>query len=97
MKVMHWSGDEVFLLTGFTGMTAVYSMHFIRKPDKKRLDKLKAAWVVLSGVSSAFIIEHLPGREELTIIEDIMLLILFIDFGQARLKIISEPYGKERA
>lgn len=45
-KILHWSYSDILLIIGFIGFIIVYFFSFLNKPNRKRLDFLKLAWVI---------------------------------------------------
>lgn len=47
-KIMHWQFDDVLIIIGFVLAILIYSLSFLNKPIKKRLDYLKLLWGIIA-------------------------------------------------
>ncbi len=73
-KIQHWPYDSVLLILGTAGILFFYSILFLLKKEKKRLDYVKEALVVLWCLNYGYQALHLYN---LSIVFNIILLILF--------------------
>lgn len=77
LKIMHWPGSFYFLLAGFTGVSVLYALHFIKKNKKNLTDYLKLIWVILIFATATLFVFHWPGKEPVKLIESFVFCLLF--------------------
>ena len=84
-KFSHWPYSNIILTMGLMGLPTTYIIRFIKKQNKKRLDILKVLWVTLIFTMIMFSINHWPYLQELLLIENLLFLMLIIDFLYQRI------------
>jgi len=80
-KLQHWPYSNVILVLGLLGIPIIYAIRFIKKQNKNALDLLKFIWVTVLFIGELFRIQHLPYSPGLRIIENMLLVIIFLYFS----------------
>ena len=58
-KIMHWPGSNILMLVGFISIGVLYSIRFLKKDPKLRLDYVKLILVLLWLVNYTITVFHL--------------------------------------
>ena len=84
--IQGWPYNNIILVTGLLGVPTIYTIRFIKKQDKERLDFLKILWVSIFYIGTTFKLEHWPLGKELISIEGFLFLIMFLDFANQQFR-----------
>jgi hypothetical protein len=63
IKILHWFYANPILATGFAIVSVTYTLRFLKKPEKIRLDYLKWMWVLSTIAVRSIVIFHWSGEE----------------------------------
>lgn len=84
-KIMHWTGYPIIYLTSIALITITYSVRFVNKREKKRLDILKFLWVIIGYSTTAMILLNWISYEY-SIVGQILFWLTLADFVITGLK-----------
>lgn len=62
-KVMHWPNGKEILAISLTVIMITYTLRFVAKAVKTKLDLLKLLWVITTASSNFIIMNHWMGRD----------------------------------
>ena len=79
-KIMHWQSASVLLVVGLLGVPLFYAIHFYQKKTKTLLDILKLLWLTSISISKIIAFLHLPYRNQVSLLEIVLFLIMFAFF-----------------
>ena len=86
LKILHWTSvADNIIIVSLIGIVFVYTLSFMKKPIKKRLDYLKLFWVIVSYTLGILSFLHLV-RRDLTEVSNYILWLAVIDFAVSELK-----------
>lgn len=78
-KIMHWPGYPLILLIAVLLIVTTYSVRFLKKKEKKRLDILKFLWVIIGYSITIMILQHWIS-DEYSIVAQILFWLALTDF-----------------
>jgi len=79
LKILHWENNGLIMTIGFIGIVITYTLSFINKPIKKRLDFLKLFWVFAAYTNSLLTYLHIIS-DEYQIISSAIMWLAIIDY-----------------
>ncbi len=81
-RILHWEGQELFLIIAFTGVALAYVLRTINKKQKVLLDYIKCTWVISVCTTAFLTIMHQPYSDIGNYVNlglfGVMLLLFFI-------------------
>lgn len=78
-KILHLPGANLVLIAAVLAIGQTYTVRFIKKPLKKRLDILKWLWLIGASIVASLILLNLISKEWIFLVTGLFWLI-FLDF-----------------
>ncbi len=79
LKIMHLPYNNEVIVFSLTSISILYSIHFFKKYNKKRLDYLKYAWLIVGNSLAIMILYHLIDKD-LLFLKTVLLYLMVIDY-----------------
>ncbi|AXP82930.1 hypothetical protein CJ739_3871 [Mariniflexile rhizosphaerae] len=79
LRILHWEYNRLIMTVGFIGIVITYTLSFLNKPIKKRLDFLKLFWVFAAYTNGLLTYLHIIS-DEYQIISSAIMWLAIIDY-----------------